>query len=113
MPTKRSIAGVAVVALMVSTAFAAGWLVGDRGGVEHVGPAEFVEREDLIGSIQDAEFLGVAYDRAYLYEWSYWPIIGERTRFLWTEAGGLPPGVLRKLEAKEAQAVAAVRRPRP
>jgi hypothetical protein len=106
-PATRAIAKALIVFLLVSIAFAAGWYARGRDQVRRLSPAEFVNRERLIGSIQGANFLGVAYGRAYLLEWSYWPIIGIRTRLLWTEASRLSPEVLRELEAKEAQAAQA------
>src|SRR6185295_7018955 len=115
---RAAITRTAILILLVALAFAAGWFgrsrVGDREAAGYLSPAEFAERAQLVGSIQDANFLDVAYGRAYLREWTYWPLVGERTRLRWTEANGLPPEVLRKLEAeeaREAQAASEARRP--
>jgi hypothetical protein len=70
----------------------------------HVDAAEFLEKSKVpVGDVYLVRFVGVREGRAWLEEWSYWPVLGERTVRLWTEADGLAPDVLRNLEAKRVE----------
>ena len=70
----------------------------------HVEPAEFLEKANVpVSALHLVRFVGVREGRAWLEEWSYWPLFGERTTKLWTEAESLPPEVLRDLEAKRVE----------
>jgi hypothetical protein len=65
-----------------------------------------------VTTVHDVDFLGVRQGRAYLSEWTYWPIVGPKTRLLWTEARALSPELLRELEAERArEELAAMKRP--
>ena len=70
----------------------------------HVDATEFLEKANTHASaLYSIHFVGVREGRAWLEEWKYWPVFGERTTMLWTEAEGLAPEVLRELEAKRVE----------
>ena len=109
---------------VVAITLAVGSLAGGCSRVQHVNPAVFVWKARTPStSIHDVNFVGVFQNRACLSEWRHWPVIGSRTRLLWTEANRLSPALLRELEAvrvqdeleakrsREAQAAAAKLRP--
>lgn len=91
---------VAVALVILVVGLCAGGCSKDR----HLSPAEFIEKArtaEEAGDVHEVHFVGVREGRAYLREWRHWPVIGERTRLLWTEASGLPPATLRELEARK------------
>ena len=70
----------------------------------HVEPVEFLEKANVpVGDLHMVRFVGVREGRAWLEEWTYWPLFGEHTTKLWTEAHGLAPEVLRDLDAKRVE----------
>jgi hypothetical protein len=70
----------------------------------HVSPWIFVRKARIqVTTVHDVNFVGVYRGRAYLSEWIYWPVIGARTRLLWTEADRLSPALLRELAAEKAR----------
>jgi len=79
-------------------------MLGGCAKSRHLDAEEFLAKQRIgIGDVHAIFFIGVRDGRAYVEEWSYWPIVGERTRLLWTQADGLPPAVLRDLEAKRVE----------
>ena len=70
----------------------------------HLGPAEFLDKTNAkANALYSIRFVGVRDGRAWLEEWTYRPVLGERTTKLWTEAEGLAPETLRDLEAKRVE----------
>jgi len=100
---KSKLAKLALVVAIV-LAFAL-YLVVGIVQTERLTPAQFVERgRTPSGSVYDIEFVGVAQGRAYLSEWRLLPVVGPKTRLLWTEADRLPPEVLVEFAAAKAEA---------
>ena len=90
--------------LTIALAVTAVIILGGCVKTRHVDAAEFLEKSKVpVGDVHLVRFVGVREGRAWLEEWSYWPVLGERTRRLWTEADGLAPDVLRNLEAKRVE----------
>lgn len=73
-------------------------------GPRRISPAKFVDKAATLStSIHDVNFVGVYEGRAYLSEWTMWPVMGSKTRLLWTEASRLTPEYLRELKARKAE----------
>ncbi len=97
---------------------------GGCSNTRQVSPVKFVRKAQTpVTTVHDVSFVGVHQNRAYLSEWTLWPVIGPRKRLLWTPASRLSPELLRELEAtrvreeleakksREAHAAAAKLRP--
>jgi hypothetical protein len=75
--------------------------LGGCAKTRHLDAAEFLATANAPGGdLYHVRFVGVREGRAWLREWRYWPLVGEHTTMLWTEADGLAPEVRRELEAK-------------
>ncbi len=98
---------------VVLAILAVGLFTGGCSEARRLSPAEFVDKAHTpVGDVHDVDFIGVRQGRAYLREWRYWPVIGERTRLLWTEASGLSPEELQELEAERIREELAARKSR-